>query len=73
MKAGNIVAAFYAPWQETGVNSLRTNAPSMTHIMPIWVQLTEDANGLDFRDWTMEQGLNPYEQDGARRLRARTT
>lgn len=59
MKAGNIVAAFYAPWQETGVNSLRTNAPRMTHLMPIWVQLTEDANGLDFRDWTMEQGLNP--------------
>ncbi|HEY2829282.1 MAG TPA: glycosyltransferase [Thermoanaerobaculia bacterium] len=59
MKAGNIVAAFYAPWQETGVNSLRTNASRMTHILPIWVQLTENANGLDFRDWTMEQGLNP--------------
>jgi poly-beta-1,6 N-acetyl-D-glucosamine synthase len=59
MKAGNIVAAFYAPWQETGVNSLRTNASRMTHVLPIWVQLTENANGLDFRDWTMEQGLNP--------------
>jgi poly-beta-1,6 N-acetyl-D-glucosamine synthase len=59
MKAGNIVAAFYAPWQETGVNSLRSNAPLMTHVLPIWVQLSENANGLDFRDWSMEQGLNP--------------
>ena len=59
MKAGNIVAGFYAPWQETGVNSLRANAALMTHVLPIWVQLTENANGLDFRDWTMEQGLNP--------------
>jgi cellulose synthase/poly-beta-1,6-N-acetylglucosamine synthase-like glycosyltransferase/spore germination protein YaaH/peptidoglycan/xylan/chitin deacetylase (PgdA/CDA1 family) len=59
IKAGNIVAAFYAPWQETGVNSLSSNASKMTHVLPIWVQLTENANSLDFHDWTMEQGLNP--------------
>src|ERR1051326_9012654 len=59
IKAGNIVAAFYAPWQETGVNSLRFNASRMTHPIPLWVQLTEDANGLAFRDWTIAQRLQP--------------
>jgi cellulose synthase/poly-beta-1,6-N-acetylglucosamine synthase-like glycosyltransferase/peptidoglycan/xylan/chitin deacetylase (PgdA/CDA1 family) len=24
----------------------------MTHLLPAWVHLREDANGLDFRDWT---------------------
>lgn len=46
-----IVAAFYAPWQETGLHSLRANASKMTHLMPAWVHLREDATGLDFRDW----------------------
>ncbi len=46
-----IVAAFYAPWQETGLHSLRANATNITHLMPAWVHLREDANGLDFRDW----------------------
>jgi peptidoglycan-N-acetylglucosamine deacetylase len=46
-----IVAAFYAPWQETGLHSLRANATKITHLMPAWVHLREDANGLDFRDW----------------------
>src|SRR5438270_8810178 len=39
-----IVAAFYAPWQETGLMSLKKNAPQMTHLMPVWVHLQQDAN-----------------------------
>jgi len=46
-----IVAAFYAPWQETGLMSLRNNAPQMTHLLPVWVHLQPDANGLDLHDW----------------------
>jgi peptidoglycan-N-acetylglucosamine deacetylase len=46
-----IVAAFYAPWQETGLNSLRANAKNITHVLPSWVHLTGDGKGLDFRDW----------------------
>src|SRR4051794_1561404 len=46
-----IVAAFYAPWQETGLMSLKDNAAQMTHLLPVWVHLQQDANGLDFHDW----------------------
>lgn len=51
IKGGNIVAAFYAPWQETGLHSLRANADHMTHVLPAWVHLAEGARGLDFHDW----------------------
>src|SRR4051812_6358438 len=47
----SIVAAFYAPWQETGLHSLEFNANRMTHLLPVWVHLRADANGLDFHDW----------------------
>ena len=46
-----IVAAFYAPWQETGLHALEANAKKMTHVLPSWVHLAEDGQGLDFRDW----------------------
>ncbi len=51
IQGGNIVAAFYAPWQETGLHSLRANANHMTHLLPAWVHLLENAKGLDFHDW----------------------
>ncbi len=50
-QTNGIVAAFYAPWQETGLNSLRANAGNLTHVLPSWVHLTGDGKGLDFRDW----------------------
>lgn len=46
-----IVAAFYAPWQETGLNSLNANASKMTHVLPAWVHINEDGRTLDFHDW----------------------
>src|SRR5216684_7182014 len=51
IRGGPIVAAFYAPWQETGLHSLRANADRMTHVLPSWVHLAEGARGLDFHDW----------------------
>jgi cellulose synthase/poly-beta-1,6-N-acetylglucosamine synthase-like glycosyltransferase/spore germination protein YaaH len=51
---GGIVAAFYAPWQETGLHSLHANASHMTHLLPAWVHLKKDGSGLDFRDWDPE-------------------
>jgi len=53
MKTANIVAAFYAPWQETGLHSLDANADKMTHLMPVWVHLSETGTALDFRDWDL--------------------
>ncbi|MEO6259859.1 MAG: glycosyltransferase [Thermoanaerobaculia bacterium] len=59
--ASGIVAAFYAPWQETGLHSLRANASRMTHILPAWVHLSEDARSLDFHDW--DPVLTPHNND----------
>jgi cellulose synthase/poly-beta-1,6-N-acetylglucosamine synthase-like glycosyltransferase/spore germination protein YaaH/peptidoglycan/xylan/chitin deacetylase (PgdA/CDA1 family) len=62
IQTGNsIVAAFYAPWQETGLHSLTANASHMTHLMPVWVHLSADARGLDFRDW--DPLLTPHNVD----------
>ena len=59
--AKGIVAAFYAPWQETGLHSLRANASRMTHLLPAWVHLSEDARTLDFHDW--DPILTPHNND----------
>ncbi len=49
-----IVAAFYATWQETGIHSLRANADKITHLLPLWLRIGETADGLDTRDWVLE-------------------
>ncbi|HUJ15633.1 MAG TPA: glycosyltransferase [Thermoanaerobaculia bacterium] len=51
IEAPKIVAAFYAPWQETGLHSLDANAKHMTHLLPSWVHLGEGGASLDFHDW----------------------
>ena len=62
IQTGNsIVAAFYAPWQETGLHSLTANASHMTHLLPVWVHLSADASGIDFRDW--DPLLTPHNID----------
>ena len=64
----SIVAAFYAPWQETGLHSLDSNASRMTHLLPVWVHLRSDANGLDFHDW--DPALTPHNLEALRIARA---
>jgi len=61
IKGNDIVAAFYAPWLETGLHSLKANAGHMTHLMPSWVHLQEDARGLDFHDW--DPALVPHNNE----------
>jgi cellulose synthase/poly-beta-1,6-N-acetylglucosamine synthase-like glycosyltransferase/peptidoglycan/xylan/chitin deacetylase (PgdA/CDA1 family)/spore germination protein YaaH len=56
-----IVAAFYATWQETGLHSLRANAPHLTHLMPLWLRIGADARSIDTRDWTPE--WTPHNRD----------
>jgi peptidoglycan-N-acetylglucosamine deacetylase len=60
-KGPRIVAAFYAPWQETGLYSLRDNASKMTHLLPAWVHLNAEGNGLDLHDWDIQ--LTPHNAD----------
>ncbi|HEX7419766.1 MAG TPA: hypothetical protein VF505_07755, partial [Thermoanaerobaculia bacterium] len=61
VKGPNIVAAFYAPWQETGLHSLRANAAKMTHLLPAWVHLNSNGDGLDLHDW--DPALTPHNND----------
>jgi peptidoglycan-N-acetylglucosamine deacetylase len=60
-EGNGIVAAFYATWQETGLHSLRANASHITHLMPVWLALTGDGTGIDFRDW--DPALTPHNLD----------
>jgi poly-beta-1,6 N-acetyl-D-glucosamine synthase len=48
---GGMMVGFYAPWQPTGLHSLRANAGSITHLMPAWLTLSPDGSGIDDRDW----------------------
>lgn len=47
----DVVAAFYAPWQTTGLNSLEANAAHLTHLMPAWLRLSRNGGNVDYTDW----------------------
>src|SRR5437867_2715275 len=51
VQAQHIVAAFYAPWQETCLHSLRAHADALTHVMPEWLHLDPSGTGLSLYDW----------------------
>ncbi len=59
-----IVAAFYAPWQETGLHSLRANAERITHLLPAWLHLARDGASIDSTDW--DPRLTPHNLDVVR-------
>jgi cellulose synthase/poly-beta-1,6-N-acetylglucosamine synthase-like glycosyltransferase/peptidoglycan/xylan/chitin deacetylase (PgdA/CDA1 family)/spore germination protein YaaH len=42
-----IVAAFYAPWEEAGLNSFRNHADQLSHVMPEWMHLGADGASFD--------------------------
>jgi peptidoglycan/xylan/chitin deacetylase (PgdA/CDA1 family)/spore germination protein YaaH/glycosyltransferase involved in cell wall biosynthesis len=54
----NILGAYYAPWEETGLHSLRANAGSITHLFPVWLHLNQAGTGLDLRDWDPEVNIH---------------
>src|SRR5437764_2173067 len=51
IRSANIVAAFYAPWEETGLHALKANAKYMTHLLPVWFHLAPDGAHLDRHDF----------------------
>ncbi len=51
IRTGNIVAAFYAPWEEVGLHSLNENAKYMTHLLPVWFHLAADGKHIDKHDF----------------------
>ena len=50
-----IVAAFYAPWQSTGLASFRGQAAHLTHVIPTWLSLNATNDGLDLTDFNFVQ------------------
>lgn len=57
-RGGNVVAAFYASWQESGTNSLRSYGSHLTHVIPSWLHLSQDGSKLDLEDYDFEE--NPH-------------
>src|SRR5262249_48498734 len=51
IQSNNVVAAFYAPWEETGLYALDANAQYMTHLMPVWFHLAPDGAHIDRHDF----------------------
>ena len=60
-QAEPVVVGFYAPWQETGLNSLRSNADKLTHVMPEWLHLAKDGASLDLTDWQVPENSHSTE------------
>ena len=57
-----IVLGYYAPYETTGIVSLRSHAEAMTHLAPEWLHLTANGEGIDTkRDYDFS--INPRNVD----------
>lgn len=49
--SGDLISVgFYAPWEETGIASLRAHANRLTHVLPVWLRLGEDGLSLNAKE-----------------------
>ncbi|MBS0386239.1 MAG: glycosyltransferase [Proteobacteria bacterium] len=46
-----IVGAYFPPWQQGAIDSLRLHADSLTHVYPSWLQIGPDGRSLRSVDW----------------------
>lgn len=60
-RGGAVRAAFYAPWQETGLYSLRAHASEINRLYSAWLHLSNQPGELDFRDW--DPDITPHNND----------
>lgn len=56
-----VVAAYYAPSEDSALNSLRAHGPGLTHVLPRWFGLREDGLSADLTDYDLHE--NPHNQD----------
>jgi cellulose synthase/poly-beta-1,6-N-acetylglucosamine synthase-like glycosyltransferase/spore germination protein YaaH/peptidoglycan/xylan/chitin deacetylase (PgdA/CDA1 family) len=61
IEVSKVVAGFFAPWQRTGLNSLRSNADKLTHVMPEWLHLAKGGGSLDLTDWQVPESSRSTE------------
>ena len=61
-KPTNTVAlGFLPPWEPTAIDSLRSAAPHLTHVAPVWLRLTPSGDGVDTRDFDLKSNPNNSE------------
>jgi poly-beta-1,6 N-acetyl-D-glucosamine synthase len=60
-QAEKIIAGYYAPWEETGLNSFRINAGKLNILLPAWLKLNKKGNDIDTSDWDTD--VTPHNLD----------
>lgn len=56
-----IIAGYYAPWEETGLNSFRINAGKLNTLLPAWLKLNKKGDDIDTSDWDTD--VTPHNLD----------
>jgi cellulose synthase/poly-beta-1,6-N-acetylglucosamine synthase-like glycosyltransferase/spore germination protein YaaH/peptidoglycan/xylan/chitin deacetylase (PgdA/CDA1 family) len=49
--SARVVGAYFPPWQEGALDSLRLHAANLTHVYPAWLQIGPDGRLLRSVDW----------------------
>ena len=63
VSSNHIVAAFYAPWQETGFSSFQKYVGNLTHVMPEWLHLSKDGGSLWMLDFDDPTDVGKHQQN----------
>src|SRR5579884_3759928 len=50
-----LAVAFYAPWEEAGLQSFRAHAQNLDVIVPAWLALTSSGNAIDDSNFNLEE------------------
>src|SRR5262249_49165712 len=46
-----VAGAYFAPWQDGAIGSLKAHASQLTHVYPAWLQIDADGRSLRSVDW----------------------
>ena len=46
-------AAYFSPWEEAGLDSFRAHADALDVILPTWLSLTKDGQGVNTEAWDL--------------------
>jgi len=54
-RVDKIIAGFYAPWEESGLHSLKAYKSKLTHVIPAWLTLSPDGTKIDYSDFNLDE------------------
>ncbi|HTK35239.1 MAG TPA: polysaccharide deacetylase family protein [Caulobacteraceae bacterium] len=55
-RAPNIAGAYFAPWVKGGLDAFQAHAADLTHVYPVWLQLSADGRSINTDAWTAKNG-----------------